>query len=80
MSPSALSILQHRKRNTCRYCRNEQDYVDYKDWKALQRFTTTQGKMYSRKRSGNCAYHQRRTSQAVKRARFLGLIPYVSRG
>ena len=80
MAPSALSILQHKKRNSCRYCRAEQRYVDYKDFKTLQRFTTPQGKVYSRKRSGNCAYHQRRMAQAIKRARFLALISYVSKG
>lgn len=80
MPPTTLSVLQPKKRVNCRYCRAELGYVDYKDYKALLRFVTPQGKMYSRKRSGNCAYHQRRMSQAVKRARFLALIPYTSRG
>ena len=80
MAQISLSILQRRKRNTCKYCRARQDYVDYKDFKTLMRFTTPQGKMFSRKRSGNCAYHQRRMARAIKRARFLALMPYVSRG
>jgi small subunit ribosomal protein S18 len=41
------------------------------------KMTTQQGKMFSRKRSGNCAAHQRSTKLAIKRARFLALIPYV---
>ncbi|MDP7289749.1 MAG: 30S ribosomal protein S18 [Phycisphaerae bacterium] len=51
--------------------------VDYKDIGTLSKLTTNQGKMFSRKRSGNCAKHQRSTERAVKRARFLGLMPYV---
>jgi small subunit ribosomal protein S18 len=38
---------------------------------------TNQGKLYSRKRSGNCAFHQRSAQRAIKRARFLALVPYV---
>jgi small subunit ribosomal protein S18 len=38
---------------------------------------TGQGKMYSRKRSGNCAKHQRQAQQAVKQARFIGLLTYI---
>ena len=63
----------------CRFCKAEVDPVDYKDVRALQKLSTLQGKMYSRKRSGNCARHQRQTKRAIKRARFLGLLPYVGR-
>ena len=52
--------------------------IDYKDVGALQKLTTQQGKMFSRKRSGNCARHQRSARRAIKRARFIGLMPYVS--
>ncbi|MBL7220452.1 MAG: 30S ribosomal protein S18 [Phycisphaerae bacterium] len=60
----------------CRFCRDKTREVDYKDIGTLAKLTTNQGKMFSRKRSGNCAKHQRSTKRAVKRARFLGLLPY----
>jgi small subunit ribosomal protein S18 len=61
----------------CRFCRDKVSEVDYKDLAVLTKLTTQQGKMFSRKRSGNCAKHQRSAKLAVKRARFLGLLPYV---
>jgi len=51
--------------------------VDYKDMPSLVKLLTPQGKMFSRKRSGNCARHQRMVKRAVKLARFMALLPYV---
>ena len=62
----------------CRFCREKVQEIDYKDLGALSKLTTQQGKIFSRKRSGNCARHQRSVKHAIKRARFLGLMPYVS--
>jgi small subunit ribosomal protein S18 len=53
--------------------------VDYKDTRTLTKLVTPQGKLFSRKRSGACAYCQRRIQVAVKRARILGLLPFVGR-
>ena len=53
--------------------------MDYKDVRTLQRLTTPQGKIFSRKRSGTCATHQRQIKRAIKRARFIALLPYVGR-
>jgi small subunit ribosomal protein S18 len=66
-----------REQAKCRFCRDKVAEVDYKDIPVLTKLTTQQGKMFSRKRSGNCAKHQRSTKAAVKRARFLALMPYV---
>ena len=62
----------------CRFCREKLAEVDYKDIAGLSKMTTQQGKLFSRKRSGNCARHQRSTRRAIKRARFLALMPYVA--
>ena len=62
----------------CRFCRGKIQEVDYKDIATLSKLTTQQGKIFSRKRSGNCAKHQRSAKRAIKRARFLALMPYVS--
>jgi small subunit ribosomal protein S18 len=61
----------------CRYCaKNAPAVVDYKDINTLQKFMSPQGKLFDRKRLGNCAKHQRAIARAVKRARFLALLRY----
>jgi small subunit ribosomal protein S18 len=67
-----------RKDNRCRFCREKVGVVDYKEINVLIKLCTTQGKLFSRKRSGNCARHQRSVKCAVKRARYMALIPYIS--
>ena len=67
-----------REQAKCRFCRQKTDEVDYKDVPTLLKLTTQQGKIFSRKRSGNCAKHQRSSQRAIKRARLLALLPYVS--
>ena len=63
--------------NKCRFCRAKAERVDYKDLPTLSKLLTPQGKMFSRKRSGNCAGHQRMVQRAIKQARFMSLLPYV---
>ncbi len=70
--------LLYRSQTKCRFCRDKVGEIDYKDTGSLQKLVTGQGKVFSRKRSGNCAYHQRSARRAIKRARFLGLMPFVS--
>ena len=67
-----------RERSECRYCRAKVNYLDYKDTEGLQKLLTQRGKIYSRKRSGNCAGCQRKAQLAVKRARYMALLPYVT--
>jgi small subunit ribosomal protein S18 len=69
-----------RKDNRCRFCRDKTIHVDYKNLQVLFKLCTGQGKLYSRKRSGNCAFHQRSATAAVKRARFMAMMPYVGTG
>ncbi len=64
-------------RARCRFCRDKATSIDYKDTQSLQKLTTGQGKLFSRKRSGNCAKHQRMAKRALKRARYIALMPYV---
>jgi|SRR3989304_156352 len=67
-----------RKDDRCRFCRNKIATVDYKDVAVIVKLCTNQGKLYSRKRSGNCAFHQRSSQLAVKRARYMALVSYLS--
>ncbi len=53
-------------------------YVDWKDVDTLRRLMSPNGKIYGRKRLGTTAYEQRMVAQAVKRARFMALLPYTS--
>lgn len=66
-----------RKGTRCRFCREKADYIDYKDLQALSKQCNAQGKLFSRKRSGNCALHQRMAKGAVKRARYMALLAIV---
>lgn len=64
-------------RSRCRFCREKLTRVDYKDVLTLQKLCTSQGRIFSRKRSGNCAHHQRQVKLAIKQARFIGLLNYT---
>ncbi|OWK43061.1 30S ribosomal protein S18 [Fimbriiglobus ruber] len=72
--------LRNRK-SRCRFCTKEgcprPAFVDYKDVSSLKKLMSSQGKMFSRKRSGLCAAYQRAVAVAIKRGRFMGLLPYV---
>jgi small subunit ribosomal protein S18 len=73
--------LGRGRKNRCRFCTKDgcprPAFVDYKDVQTLKKLCTNQGKLFSRKRSGNCAAFQRACKDAIKRARFMALMPYV---
>ena len=71
--------MKDKSGRSCRFIKDGKCIVDYKDVRTLTKLITPQGKLYSRKRSGACAYSQRRIKVAVKRARFLALLPFVGR-
>ncbi len=63
----------------CYFSENNIRHIDYKDTEILKKFLNPHGRMLSRKKSGVSARSQRQLSNAVKRARFLGLLPYIAR-
>jgi len=65
----------HKK--VCRFCANKTK-IDYKDADALRRYTTERGKILPRRITGTCAKHQRELAVAIKRARIIGLLPFVA--
>jgi len=67
-----------RKKRTCRFCDAKEVYIDYKDEKRLSRFVTEQGKIIPKRITGTCAKHQRQLVKAIKRARHLAMLPFVS--
>lgn len=72
---------QKKGKTRCRFCTKEgcprPAFVDYKDVANLKKLVSNQGKLFSRKRSGLCATYQRAVCQAVKRSRYMGLMPFV---
>jgi small subunit ribosomal protein S18 len=66
------------RRKPCNFCRDKVDVVDYKDFPGLRRAMSEKGKIRSARITGNCRRHQRQLARAIKRARELGLLPYVA--
>ena len=62
----------------CPFCRDKVDIVDYKDLAGLRRAISDKGKIRSSRVTGACRRHQSQLARAVKRARELGLLPYVA--
>ena len=62
----------------CRFCSEKVNVVDYKDLDRIGRYVTDRGKIIPSRLTGTCAKHQRILTRAIKRARFMALLPYVS--
>lgn len=67
-----------KRRKVCQFCVDKSDYIDYKDTAKLQKFISDRGKILPRRTTGTCAMHQRELTEAIKRARQIALLPYVS--
>ena len=67
-----------RRKRVCKFCVEKIDYINYKDVKLLTPYIPERGKIQPRRISGTCATHQRAVQTAIKRARQLALVPYVT--
>lgn len=67
-----------KNKKECYFKKNGIEYVDYKDTQLLDRFITSHGRILSAQRTGTSAKYQRKLSLAIKRARFMALLPYVN--
>ena len=67
-----------RRRKVCIFCEENISYIDYKDAGKLRKFISERGKILPRRISGTCAVHQRELNTAIKRARQVALLPYVT--
>jgi len=63
----------------CGFCVNGAKAIDYKDANFLRRYTSSYAKVVPRRRSGVCAWHQRKLAQAIKRARSMALLPFLTK-
>jgi small subunit ribosomal protein S18 len=68
-----------QKAKVCIFCKDNIEYVDYKDTSLLRKFVSERGKIRARRVTGNCTQHQRDVSSAVKNAREMALLPYTAR-
>jgi len=65
------------KKKFCRFCQRNIKTIDYKSVEILKKYIPDRGKISPRRITGTCAFHQRKLSLAVKRARLMALLPYV---
>ena len=72
-------MRQFRRRKMCRFTAEGAQSIDYKDINLLKNYVTESGKIVPSRITGTSAKYQRQLSAAIKRARFLALIPYCDR-
>ena len=68
---------KNQRRKKCQFCKENADFIDYKDTQMLRKYTTDRGKIKPRRVTGACSQHQRDIATAIKRARTMALIPYA---
>ena len=66
------------QKKVCVFCKIKSKFIDYKDVETLKMFVASNGKISPRRATGTCAKHQRELAVAIKKARFLALLPYVA--
>ncbi len=75
LAPIAVDV---KKKKYCRFKKSGIKYIDYKDANFLMKFVNEQGKILPRRVTGTSVKYQKKVAQAVKRARHLALLPYVT--
>ena len=65
------------RKKVCKFCGEKLKAVDYKDTMRITKYVTERGKIIPSRISGNCAKHQRKLAQEIKRARYLSLLAYT---
>jgi small subunit ribosomal protein S18 len=63
----------------CFFCQRNIKEIDFKEVRLLKKFISLSGKIKPKRKTGTCASHQRKLAKAIKRARFLGLLSFVSK-
>ena len=77
-SPRGPKRYFSRRKKFCWFCKNNVKDIDYKDIDILRRYVPERGKIAPRRVTGTCAYHQRKITKAIKRARQLALLPFIA--
>ena len=76
--PARPANQNRRRRKVCVFCADKVAFIDYKDSAKLRKFISERGKILPRRISGTCAVHQRALNTAIKRARNMALLPFVT--
>ena len=71
-------IKKRPRKRVCQFCSDRTTTIDYKDTMKLRKYITERGKILPRRVTATCAMHQRELTEAIKRARQLALLPYIS--
>ncbi|MBR5135403.1 MAG: 30S ribosomal protein S18 [Clostridia bacterium] len=66
------------RRKVCRFCADKVEFIDYKDVARLLNYVSERAKILPRRVTGTCARHQRELTVAIKRARQIALMPFIS--
>ena len=66
------------RKKVCAFCVDKVEEIDYKDVQKLRKFTSDRAKILPRRVTGTCARHQRELTTAIKRARQVALLPYIT--
>lgn len=70
--------IKRKGRKVCMFCAEKIEHIDYKDVKHLSRCVSERAKILPRRVTGTCAMHQRQLTVAIKRARHMALLPFIS--
>ena len=70
--------MNRKKKTVCVFCAEKVENIDYKDVARLRKFTSERAKILPRRITGTCAKHQRELTEAIKRARHVALLPFIS--
>ncbi len=76
--PARPANNNRRRKKVCIFCADKVAFIDYKDSAKLRKFISERGKILPRRISGTCAVHQRELNTAIKRARNMALLPFVT--
>ncbi len=68
---------RRRSRKRCYFTENKVEYIDFKEYELLRRFISDRGKILPRRVTGTKSFYQKHLAVAIKRARFMALLPYV---
>lgn len=75
---SSRPVAHQRRKKVCVFCEEHAESIDYKDVAKLRKYISERSKILPRRVTGTCAKHQREFTIAIKRARHMALIPFVT--
>ena len=78
MDKEQKAFRPKRKKKVCAFCAEKVEWIDYKDGAKLRKFVSERSKILPRRVTGTCAKHQREVTEAIKRARHMALLPFIS--